>query len=65
MANMASGHRGVFRRVGKGRLPIIELFGPSVGHVFARHRPAVVELMTEAFDQRLSAELKFAETEQA
>jgi hypothetical protein len=26
---MASGHRGVFRRTGKARLPIVELSGPS------------------------------------
>lgn len=30
ISNMRSGHRGVFVRQGKGRLPIKELFGPGV-----------------------------------
>ena len=34
IATMASGHTGVFRRKAKGRLPIVELRGPSVGIVF-------------------------------
>src|SRR5690348_11331324 len=38
LATMATGHTGVFRRVGKKRLPIKELFGPSLGHVFAKYR---------------------------
>lgn len=31
IAVMPSGHRGVFRRSGSHRLPIYELFGPSIG----------------------------------
>ena len=31
---MSSGHKGVFRRKGKARLPIIELFGPSIPAIF-------------------------------
>lgn len=31
------GHIGVFERRGKGRLPIRELFGPSIAHVVAKH----------------------------
>lgn len=34
IATMSSGHTGVFKRTGPGRLPIIELKGPSVGEVF-------------------------------
>ena len=34
VATMKSGHRGVFRRVGKGRLPIEELFTTRVSDVF-------------------------------
>jgi len=33
-ATMSSGHIGVFKRLGKFRLPIAELFGPSLGIVF-------------------------------
>ncbi|HUX16030.1 MAG TPA: phage tail protein [Phycisphaerae bacterium] len=34
IATMRTGHRGVFRRLGKKRLPIIELRGPSIPYVF-------------------------------
>jgi hypothetical protein len=63
LAVMKSGHRGVFRRVGKGRLPVIELFGPSIGHVFEQHRDEVTQAMVTAFDARLAHELRFAATE--
>jgi|SRR5581483_9990065 len=38
LATMASGHRGVFRRKGRTRLPILELFGPSLPYVTIRRR---------------------------
>jgi hypothetical protein len=60
LARMASGHIGVFKRTTKKRLPVIELFGPSIGRVFEQHRPAVVDVMREAFNARLDHELKFA-----
>jgi len=34
-AKLKSGHEGVFKRLGKSRLPICELFGPSLGQVFS------------------------------
>lgn len=34
IATMQSGHTGVFRRKGRGRLPIVELRGPSLGLLF-------------------------------
>lgn len=34
IATMASGHKGVFKRKGAARLPIVELRGPSVGEVY-------------------------------
>lgn len=34
IATMASGHTGVFKRKSDNRLPIVELFGPSLGQVF-------------------------------
>lgn len=40
----ASEHRGVFRRAGPSRLPIIKLFGPSIPHV-AESLPEVQTLM--------------------
>jgi hypothetical protein len=63
VATMKTGHQGVFLRKGKPRLPIRELFGVSVGHVFNRHRAAVVTVITATFDKNLASELKFASTE--
>lgn len=73
IATMRSGHEGVFVRSGgltlkanqfKGytrkRLPIRELFGPSLGHVFAKHRPAGMARIRESFDKNLAHELDFA-----
>ena len=37
LAEMGSGHRGVFVRAGKKRLPIRELPGVSIGHVFNKY----------------------------
>lgn len=62
IAQMRSGHMGVFRRTSKARLPIVELFGPSVGRVFDKHRKAVITQTTQTFQTRLVAELKFANT---
>jgi hypothetical protein len=46
------GHRGVYRRVaGAGRLPVRELWGPSVHSTFKQ--PAVVAVVTETIRQRL------------
>lgn len=38
IARVRSGHMGVFKRQGKSRLPIAELFGPSVALVFSRKK---------------------------
>jgi hypothetical protein len=50
LATMTSGHRGVFKRTGPTRLPIQELYGPSLGHVFAKYRPVGLARTREAFD---------------
>ena len=42
IATMRSGHRGVFKRAGKSRLPIVELKGPSIVLVFRRKMPGVI-----------------------
>ena len=54
------GHRGVFERVGKQRLPIRELRGPSVWHVFLKHAPAGVARGEEQLVKNLRHELRFA-----
>ena len=65
IARMKSGHEGVFQRKLIGsigtrrvkRLSIVELFGPSLGHVFAKHRPAGLARTKEAFDTAFAHEL--------
>jgi hypothetical protein len=57
IATMPSGHQGVFTRRGKKRLPIVELFGPSLGHVFAKYRPIGIQRTKDAFDTAFAHEL--------
>ena len=59
IATMGTGHRGVFVRVGKARLSIKELFGPSLGRIFAKHRPAGLARALEVFETAFAHELAF------
>lgn len=47
----AGGHRGVFRRVGKDRFPIKEMWGPSVHSTFKQ--PATVAVVNRTIRTRL------------
>lgn len=58
-ATMASGHRGVFLRNGKARLPIREAFGPSLGHVFIKFRPMGIARCAEQLRKNLVSEFRF------
>lgn len=64
LATMKSGHRGVFKREGKARLPIDELFSTRVSDVFgdAGMIPAVQEraqlVFSQTFDRVLPLELR-------
>ena len=67
-ATMRSGHVGVFARVGgKGasegawsdNLPIAERFGPSIGQVFAKHRPAGQARALETFQANFDREMAY------
>lgn len=60
IASMASGHRGVFQRVGTRRLPIRELQGPSVLHVFVKHVAVGLARGEEQLVKNLQSELRFA-----
>lgn len=62
IAQMRSGHVGVFRRMGKGRLPVIELHGPSLGRVFAKYRDEALAAGEEQFVKNFARELKFEAT---
>lgn len=70
IAQMGSGHRGVFVRrnasTGKSRgawsqnLPIQEKFGPSIAHVFAKQVPLGDARRTDVLLKNLAHELEFA-----
>jgi ribosomal protein L13E len=60
IATMSSGHRGVFVRKGKPRLPIAELFGPSIPHVFQKHIPQGLARGLEQLAKNLVSEMRFA-----
>lgn len=56
LARMPSGWFGVFRRKGRPRLPIEQLFGPSVREIFAG-APGLVEETVRETGEKLHAEL--------
>lgn len=56
IAKMKSGHIGVYKREGKGRLPIKELWGPSVPKLMAD--AAIATPLAEFGRQRLAKELE-------
>lgn len=57
IATMPSGHRGVFSRAGKSRLPIRQHFGPSVGRVFDNHREEIMARGEEVVIAELDRQL--------
>lgn len=65
IATMPAGHRGVFRRVAKRRLPIIELFGPSIPHVFEKFIPLFGQVAMDSFAKNLAHEISFAKSKEA
>lgn len=50
IAVMKSGHQGVFKRIGKSRLPIRELKGPGISHVFMKE--AIQQAICETVENR-------------
>lgn len=59
IAQMRSGHRGVFKRVGRGRLPIVELRGPSLPRVFTKFAHRIAALMQPVLQKNLLSEFRF------
>ncbi|MBE3586566.1 MAG: phage tail protein [Thermoanaerobacter sp.] len=57
VARMQSGHVGVFIRVGRSRLPIRELYGPSVPQMLGS--PNVTEWVEEKAIERLEQRLEY------
>jgi hypothetical protein len=70
----AGGHRGVFKRIGVSRsrsrgawapnLPIVELRGPSVPHVFERYLDRFRAAAAESFTKNLASEITFEKSKQ-
>ncbi|ARO22932.1 hypothetical protein TAL182_CH01119 [Rhizobium sp. TAL182] len=53
IAEMKSGHRGVMKRVGKGRLPIRELYGPNPAHDVTNNPDEFLPALAEVIEQFL------------
>ncbi|MBY0088115.1 phage tail protein [Brevibacillus brevis] len=60
VAQMKSGHLGVFHRSNKNRLPLVQRFGPSVPEMLGNIRvtDAVERRATAVMDERLDHEIK-------
>jgi len=56
VARMASGHVGVFRRMGRGRLPIVEKTGPTPLGVF-ENEPGIERTVLREADEKLTQNL--------
>lgn len=59
LAGSGGEHEGVFKRTGKKRLPIKQLYGPSIGQVFSKFRPQGVARALEVFDKNFDHEMDF------
>lgn len=63
IATMRSGHRGVFkRRQGAKRLPVTELHGPSIPHVFEKRFAVFLDAADKALVKNLASEISFAQS---
>ncbi len=69
VAEMSSGHKGIFKRVGAARksrgawsknLPIVELKGPSLPHVFAKKADVGIARAQEQMVKELQHEIEYA-----
>ena len=59
---MSSGHVGVFRRKSDQRLPIVEMFGPSIGQVFDKSVSIAKRVIFQAYkrlDHNIEHELNY------
>lgn len=64
IATMPQGHRGVFKRRQTGRLPIQELFGPSLPHVFEKFLPTFESAAQESLTKNIVREISFEQSKQ-
>jgi hypothetical protein len=56
---MKSGHRGVYQRSAKTRLPIYELRGPSVMQSFITHRAVAEARAIEMLTTNMASEVRY------
>lgn len=61
ISTMPTGHRGVFSRKRKARLPIRERFGPSIASIFKKRLPAARPFALAELAKNVRAGLKFAQ----
>jgi len=59
IATMPSGHKGVFLRKGKGRLPIQELYGPNVQSVFVEKTMLIEDQSLPVLEKNLKHEIAY------
>jgi len=64
IATMPGGHRGVYKRRGTGRLPIRELFGPSIPKVFEKFLGIFGTVSAQSFEKNLEHEIAFAKSKE-
>lgn len=55
----SGGHKGVFLRKGKGRLPIRELYGASIAHVFGNLIPVGEARRADVLQKNVAHEIEF------
>ena len=75
IATMRTGHRGVFKRIGSSsgksrgawslNLPIVELRGPSLPHVFEKHVADFFRAAEPSLLKNLASEISFARSKGA
>lgn len=58
---MKSGHRGVFQRTGKRRLPIVELYGPGIPTAFLQRTvlDSVKKVSRDVFEKTVEQQVKY------
>lgn len=59
IAIVGEGHKGVFFRVGRKRLPIKQAYGPSIARVFANLLPVGEARRTEVLAKNVQHEIEF------
>ena len=65
ITTVGAGHRGVFKRRREKRLPIVELKGPSIPHVFEKQMPVFQAAAQESLVKNVASEIAWERAKQA